>query len=236
MKNYAVLIPAYNPMAELPEYINKLISLGAYMVVVVNDGSQSKYAPIFEAAAKIPDCQVIGYTDNRGKGAALKFGFSYLYKNYPGLAGVVTADADGQHRASDVAEIGRHVTDYDASYIIGMRDFTQDHVPFRSWLGNRFTTLMFYLFYGTLIKDTQTGLRGIKMRELPELIQIPGERFEYEINMLIWMAKCHKSYQMVHIQTVYADDHTSNYDTWKDSVRIGRQMIKGIHLETDRKE
>lgn len=236
MNSYAVLIPAYKPMPELADYVRELISGGAGLVLVVNDGSPKSDQDIFKQVDQIPNCQVIGYDDNRGKGMALKYGFSYLFEHYRELVGVVTADADGQHRVEDVVTIGEHLCHYDASYIIGMRDFSQDHVPLRSWLGNRLTTIMFYLFFGKWVKDTQTGLRGIKMEELPEVIQLPGERFDYEINILIMIAICDKSYQMVHIHTVYAEDHSSHYDTWHDSVLIGRQMIRGLRLKKEGKK
>lgn len=226
MDGYAVVIPAYNPMKELPDYIRNLLELGARCVIVVNDGSHQEYLPIFEELKNIDDCYVVSYVENQGKGYALKVGFQYLIDQEMDIVGVVTADADGQHNIHDVTNIGHHLLKTKVAFVLGVRDFREDHVPFRSWLGNRFATTMFYLFFQTFIRDTQTGLRGIKWTELGHLVTVPGERFDFEANMLIDMALRERPYAMVEIETLYADDHHSNFDTLSDTLRITKQGLK----------
>ena len=115
-------------------------------------------------------------------------------------------------------------------YILGTRNFTQSGVPFRSRIGNWFTSLIFALFYQYKVRDTQTGLRAFKESQLSHLINVSGNRFEYEINMLIMIAKKKHSVKNVEITTVYHEDHTSHYSTIRDSVLIGKQMIKGLFV------
>lgn len=44
---------------------------------------------------------------------------------------------------------------------------------------------MFHLLYGLDISDTQTGLRGIPANFMKSLLEVRGDRFEFETRMLI---------------------------------------------------
>lgn len=57
----------------------------------------------------------------------------------------------------------------------------------------------FIYFFQTFIRDTQTGLRGIKWTELGHLVTVPGDHFDFEANMLIDMALRERPYAMVEI-------------------------------------
>ena len=51
----------------------------------------------------------------------------------------------------------------------------------RSRVGNAVTAAFFGLVTGVRIADTQTGLRGYPHRMLDWLVDVPGDRFEYEL-------------------------------------------------------
>lgn len=91
-----LLIPAYQPDRRLLELVRELAEVAPELdVVIVDDGSGPHYAPVFSDAATL-GADVIGFTANRGKGAALKHGFAHIAAHYPGQD-VVCADSDGQH-------------------------------------------------------------------------------------------------------------------------------------------
>ena len=230
MKNYIVVIPAYNPMNEFQSYVQDLLDNDVYAVVVINDGSEEKYGPVFDQVTKLDRTVVLTHEVNMGKGMGLKTAFKYIMDNHSGIDSVVTADSDGQHLVSDVVNVGETIVKSSVDYILGTRDFTQSGVPFRSRIGNWFTSLIFALFYQYKVRDTQTGLRAFKESQLSHLINVSGDRFEYEINMLIMVAKEKHSVKSVGITTVYHEDHTSHYSTIRDSVLIGKQMIKGLFV------
>lgn len=230
MKNYIVVIPAYNPMNEFPSYVQDLLDNDVYAVVVINDGSERKYGPVFDQVTKLDRTVVLTHEVNMGKGMGLKTAFKYIMDNHSGIDSVVTADSDGQHLVSDVVNVGETIVKSSVDYILGTRDFTQSGVPFRSRIGNWFTSLIFALFYQYKVRDTQTGLRAFKETQLGQLIDVSGNRFEYEINMLIMIAKKKHSVKNVEITTVYHEDHTSHYSTIRDSVLIGKQMVKGLFI------
>src|SRR5689334_23087678 len=98
----AVVIPAYRPSAGLVDLVRSLSGRERNAIVVVDDGSGPEFAAVFAAAAALPNVELLRHAVNLGKGAALKTAFNHVLCVYPDLAGVVTADADGQHHPDDI--------------------------------------------------------------------------------------------------------------------------------------
>lgn len=230
MSAYAVIIPAYRPTDPLLGYIESLIEKGAAQVIVVNDGSGSEFDRLFEDISTIEGCTLLWHEKNKGKGAALKTAFRYFLQHFSSYAGVVTADADGQHAVKDVLHVGKRLMEHEEGFILGMRTFRSSAVPARSLLGNTVTTYVFKFLFGYYIRDTQTGLRGISANELDWVTKLRGERYEYEINMLINIAKRRKTLIGVDIQTIYHNHHVSYYNTYRDSLRIVWQLLRGYFM------
>ena len=229
MFNVAIIIPALNPTPSLIEYVKALLTEGAAQVIVVNDGSREELTPIFTTCSQLNNCTVLTHEINKGKGRALKTAFTYFLKNMNHLAGVITADADGQHAVEDVCKLAKVLTDMQTGILLGVRDFSQNNVPFRSKFGNRATSLIFRFLYGYKLQDTQTGLRGIPIKELPQITKLKGERYEYEINMLIFARKMNIRMKEIPIQTLYFNHNDgSHYNSIIDSIRVFRKLISGL--------
>jgi len=195
MKKCAVIIPVLNPAEDLIHYVAALLSNGVPQIIVVNDGSNKELIPIFEKLDAMERCTVLTHAVNRGKGRALKTAFAYFLEHFKDLVGVITADADGQHTVKDVCRIADALEGNDEGIILGVRDFDEVDIPKRSLIGNKLTSFIFRLLYGYNIKDTQTGLRGIPTNVLSSIIKLQGERYEYEMNMLIQAKKNEFNYQ-----------------------------------------
>lgn len=226
MKEFAVVIPAYRPKHNLPQYVNRLIQQGVAQVIVVNDGNDKKYNGLFNELARFDRCTVLYHESNRGKGGALKTGFHHYLGHYSEYAGVVTADADGQHLVKDVLSVGRHLERRQSDFILGVRKFERKDMPARSFIGNTLTSLVFKGLSGMYIADTQTGLRGLATAELTWVVRLKGNHFEFEMNMLMNMINKNKRIVRVDIESVYEEEHISYFETYKDSLRIARQMFK----------
>lgn len=182
------VIPAYEPPCSFVGYAEELLKIIPHLVVV-NDGSGQKYAPIFEKLKSLNGCTVIDYVDNRGKGYALCRAFEYLKQNFNEEYVFATADCDGQHLISDILKVCESAFAQPNALHLGSRDFDDPVVPKRSRSGNIITRKLFGFLYGINLKDTQTGLRAFSYDLLGLLLQVKGERFEYEMNMLIQMQK-----------------------------------------------
>ncbi len=237
----AVLIPSYCPDARLAPYVQTLLSAGFAKIVVVDDGSGPDSEPFFEAMAPHERLQLIRYTPNRGKGVALKAGMEYLRDHCPQCAYVITADSDGQHTAQDVLRVSEelhrinreaaeaHGGRREAGLLLGSRDFSQPHVPKKSRAGNRITSVVFCLLYGRWVTDTQTGLRGFTRELLPAMISVGGDRYEYEMNMLIHCATSRIPIRALPIETVYENNNEgSHFRTVRDSARIYGIIFAGF--------
>jgi len=130
---------------------------------------------------------------NRGKGRALKRGFAYCAERYPGMP-IVTADGDGQHTAADIERVGHVTAAEPRSLVMGARTFASG-VPARSRLGNRLTRAVFWAAAGRRLADTQTGLRGYSPELLEWAGEVDGDRFEYEMNVLLRAARDRPSHR-----------------------------------------
>jgi len=219
-----VLIPAYKPSVDLLSLVRNLITLGFAHIVVVDDGSGPDYTGIFASLAS--DTTVLWHEQNRGKGRALKTGLGYIYKHLPGSGGVITCDADGQHKPSDIQKVAEAFLAHPDALVLGSRAFDKD-VPLRSALGNTVTRSVYYLASGVRLRDTQTGLRAFPRSMIPGLLELEGERYEFEINMLLHAARDRMPIREVDIETVYLDgNHASHFRTIRDSAIVYKQIFK----------
>lgn len=235
MKDIAVLIPAYKPSKALIPLLKDLVKAGFDQIIVVNDGSGDEYRPLFSEAEALPQVTLLHHTTNRGKGQALKTGFEYILTHHPEWEGVITADADGQHLPHDILNIARQIKHLNKrevapsqSYmVLGVRDFSLNHVPWKSRLGNVITRHVFHYFTGEVLTDTQTGLRGFPRHLLPWLIRIEGTRYEYEMNMLAYAKQQGVAIYQVPIKTVYERGNpTSHFKPLQDSYHVYKIFLK----------
>jgi hypothetical protein len=135
MSKIIFLIPSYQPTVVSCELLEDLRRTDPAPIVVVDDGSGPTYRELFQRAARVPGTTVLMNAINLGKGAALKHGMNHVLVHHPDCAGVVTADADGQHAVSDILKIANDLRAHPAEAIFGSRDFKRD-VPLRSKIGN----------------------------------------------------------------------------------------------------
>ena len=217
-----ILIPAYNPTPAMAETAKQLFERG-FTVLIVNDGSSPGYSDIFLESEKY--AEIIGYEKNGGKGAALKYGFRHIMThmrrqyNY-----VITCDADGQHAVGDIIKVNAllHVK---GNIVIGSRDFSGD-VPFRSRLGNTLSRFAYTIETSRYIRDNQSGLRGFETSYCEWLLGIKGEKYDYEINVLMYAAKQNIPVYETTIETIYIENNrSSHFDPVRDTLRLHAKML-----------
>lgn len=231
-----IVIPSYEPDERLIALLHDLDAKEMGPVIIVNDGSSEEYDPIFREVESIitkRGGKYISYRPNRGKGRALKTAFSYISENMPDALGCVTADSDGQHTPECINNIIENLKAKPDNLILGVRQFEKKDIPWKSWFGNTLTIKVFSYVAGMKVNDTQSGLRGIPFRFMKELIDCKGERFEYEMQMLL---ECAGRYDLteVPIQTIYEskENHQTHFKPIRDSFRIykilGKKFLKFI--------
>lgn len=217
-----ILIPSYEPDNKLIELVNNL-KKEKLDIVVVNDGSGKEYDAIFKKINK--KSKVISYDTNRGKGYALKTGLEYIKENYKNYI-VVTMDSDGQHSVKDAINLSNYAENHLDELVIGKR-IRSEKTPLRSKLGNGITMLVYRLTTGVKVYDTQTGLRAFSNNLMDFMINVDGNRYEYEMNVLLLAPSNDIKIKEIEIETIYIENNkASHFNTIKDSYRVYKEIIK----------
>lgn len=219
-ENIYAVIPSLNPDEKLPAVVRDLFKEGFKNVLIINDGSSGTYDKFYEEAVSL-GASVIRHAVNLGKGRAMKTAFNYLLNKEGESVLAVFADSDGQHKASDVRRAAELLEQNPDKLIMGCREFKDKTIPLRSRFGNILTRNVFRLLCGVSVSDTQTGLRGLSGKLMKEFIGTKGERFEFEMNMLIDTREKDVEILEIPIETVYIEENkTSHFNPIKDSLKI----------------
>lgn len=214
-----IVIPAFEPDRNLVELVKNINYNTNYKIIVVNDGSSSEYNTIFEQVTEYAMLRT--HPCNKGKGAAMKTALSFIKRNIPEESEIVFVDADGQHDLPDAINVMEAVKLSKDSLILGSRTFTGE-IPWKSRYGNLLTRKVFHLISGCKVMDTQTGLRGMHSNLIDQMLSIRGDRYEYEMNMLMYCARNAIPIKEIPIQTIYLDEQntSSHFHPVRDSIRI----------------
>jgi len=153
-----VVIAAYNEATAIARVVAGVRGCG-YPVVVVDDGSRDATFDIALASGAV----AIRHPINLGQGAALQTGIAYALER--GAQTIVTFDADGQHRASDIAALLAALERERADFALGSRFHGRSlRIPSTRRLLLRAATLFTQLTTGLRLTDTHNGLRAITRR------------------------------------------------------------------------
>jgi polyprenyl-phospho-N-acetylgalactosaminyl synthase len=162
MHDTLIVVPAWREATAIADVVVRLRAAG-WNVLVVDDGSPD------DTAARAIACgaSVIRHPVNLGQGAALQTGFEYVRRH--AFAHVVTFDADGQHRAEDVAALVSALRS-GADLALGSRGLggTVGASWARRWL-LRCATWVSNRISGVRLTDAHCGLRAIRVDALQHL-------------------------------------------------------------------
>ena len=225
-----IIIPAYEPDTRLIQVVQDItLKLPKSRIIVVNDGSGPRYNDYYDETALF-GATVLKHPINKGKGAALKTAFAYIQEEvvsqHLSAQPIVTVDSDGQHLIKDIVRVAKATEENPSHLILGARAFV-GKVPARSRFGNKVTAGLFRLVTGQKVTDTQTGLRGMSTDLIPWLLNLDGNRFEYEFNMLLEAKKSGHQISEVPIETVYLEENkSSHFRPIRDSIRIYSPFLK----------
>lgn len=219
-----VIIPAYKPDQTLQMIVDGLWTYG-HQVIVVDDGSGEEYQKEFDKVKDI--CIVLTHPVNRGKGAAIKTALHYIKQEVWDCDVIGIMDADGQHLVEDLVKVSEFSRTHKNTLVLGVRTVGKE-MPLKSRLGNAITRTVFRIVSGVKVSDTQTGLRAFGPELVPELLKVEGDRYEYEMNVLMSFARKRIPIMEVPIHTVYRDksNSTSHFHAFWDSVRIYKNIFK----------
>lgn len=157
----SVVIPIYNEEATLVEIVEKVIEgceavsdlISDYELVLVDDGSKDGTQQLLEGLRSRPKIRIFLQDINRGKGAALKLGFSRTSGDI-----VLVQDADLEYDPSDYRQLLKPISDGKADVVFGSRfkGDTSRVLYFYHYLGNMFLTFVSNCFTNLNLTDMET--------------------------------------------------------------------------------
>ena len=201
MRKILVIVPCYNAGRHIRKVVGDIKKYNKH-ILVVDDGSTDNS---YDAIKNIKGIEVIRHEKNRGKGAALKTGFSYALKN--NFDAVITIDADGQHKAEDIPKF---LTNFDsADIIIGNRMNNVGNMPMLRIFANIISSSIVSGICNQQINDSQSGYRLIKS-EILNNMELKRDDYHMETEILLKAAE--KGYTMgdVPIKVAYGGKGTSH--------------------------
>lgn len=230
MPDIAVVIPAYNESATIRGLAERaLAQVGR--VIVVDDGSRDGTA---EAVRDLPVTLLVNDT-NQGKGGALWRGMQQALM--PGVSGVITLDADGQHAPEDIPRLIAAFEQQPNCIIVGARRSDRAHTPRARYIANKIANFWISWACGQRLVDSQSGFRLYPVELLRKVTLPHGKKrgFVFESELLIEAA--HRGYRIaaVAIPTLYhvagRPSHYRHVDSWYITRMVAAKLLaRGMDL------
>ncbi len=177
MQEVTAVIPAYNEQLSVGS-VALQASKFVDRVIVVDDGSTDNTAEIVELAG----AELIKHEKNMGKGVALKTGFEAAKNSDI----IVTLDADGQHRISDIPRLIKPIKEGKADIVNGSRYINGDgkDTPIYRRLGQKVLDMATNINANMKVTDSQSGFRAFSKKTL-SAFQFEQKGYGIESEMLI---------------------------------------------------
>ena len=221
MKQYSVIIPAFNAAYTLNELIDKIRGLDSppEEILVVNDGSTDQTSQ----KARNERISVIDISTNQGKGWALKTGFEhYLGQKHKGF--VICMNADLQHPPEYIPQFINYAHSTGCHFVIGNRSKKPGEMPLHRIMSNRITSFIISKITGQSIFDSQCGFRLIDI-DIVKNLDLVEKGFQLESEMILKAAEQGVEIGFVPIPVIYHNtgSHIGNF---RDTVKFVRMVLK----------
>ena len=223
MTKLSVIIPAYNEEKHIRSDLKKIISslnkvTKDFELILVNDGSKDS---TLKEAQKIKDkrLKIESYEENKGKGYALKYGFSFARGKY-----VTFMDADLDINPDSLTNFFKYLEFYNADIVIGSKRHPQSKVYYpllRRILSRGYQIINFFLFRLN-ISDTQSGLKLLKYNCAKDLMdRVTVKKYAFDLELLVNAKR--RGYKVVEAPIIL---------DYKFNTTINLKAIMGIFIDT----
>ena len=182
-----IVVPAYNEEKCIDGTLKDLKEHNYVNIIVVNDGSADRTGKI----AKDNKVTVISHPINLGQGSAIQTGLEYALLSDAEI--IVTFDADGQHRASDIDNLLKPIFNDEAEVALGSRFLNKtSNTPWKKKVLLKGGAFILFLMYCIILTDTHNGLRAFTANAAAKMkLESHGMEHASEIIEKIKIEKIH---------------------------------------------
>lgn len=164
-----IVLPCYNPLPDWENTIihsiselNKRLPNTTIYLYIVNDGSNPDLSnkSIEKISNAIPNFEYISYTDNQGKGFALRKGVAQTEHNL-----CIYTDVDFPYTLDSFIKVYNKLVEKKVDVVVAVRDnnYYKDVPKFRVLI-SKFLKFLIKSFLNISIDDTQGGLKGFNKK------------------------------------------------------------------------
>jgi 5-formyltetrahydrofolate cyclo-ligase len=224
--NIAILMPAYNEGKYIKDVLSECLQYRLDLIII-DDGSTDNTIEIIEKFPEPVELKIIliKHRLNKGKGEALKTGFNFAAKN--NYSGVITLDADGQHKVSEIEDFIKMAEKENPDIIVGSRFKNTKGMPFIRLATNFFTSWLISAIAGKKIDDVQSGFRYVSLRALKN-INLETKNFDTEPEMLLKAGWLNYIIKNIPISTIYHKDFVSHVNPIKDTIKFFKLVFRSL--------
>ena len=212
----SVVIPCFNEKNTIIKTIEKVENASVLLkeIIIVDDFSTDGTREILEKVNN-PIIKIYFHPKNKGKGAALKTGFSKVNGDI-----LIIQDADLEYDPIEYPKLIKPIIDNKADVVFGSRfkgDGAHRVVYFWHRLGNGFLTFLSNLFSNINLSDMETCYKVFR-KEVIQSIRIKENRFGIEPELTAKVAKKHFRIYEVGISYYGRTYSEGKKITWKDGI------------------
>ncbi|AMD91228.1 glycosyltransferase [Desulfovibrio fairfieldensis] len=218
----SLIIPCYNEEKTLLSCVERCLVLKEHGVrlelIIVDDCSTDNSVALADnLARKHPEVTLLCHEKNRGKGAALRTGFTRANGDYVGVQ-----DADAEYSPLDYLELLKPLLSGKADVVYGSRYLRQDSRRvlyfWHTWM-NRSLTFVSNMFTNLDISDMETCYKLFSRETIQDVVPLLREDrfgFEPEVTALVARLKCRVYECAVHYEPRSYEEGKKT--GWRDGV------------------
>jgi len=217
----SVVIPTLNEAGTIGDVIKAVHGELKYPhEIIIVDGNSSDGT---KEIVKKMNCSLV-VEPRRGYGAALIAGIKKAKGDI-----IVIVDGDGTYEISHINALLEALIREKADLCLGsrMKGLYENSMDLMNFVGNKILTLIFNLFYGQRLTDTQSGFRAF-LRSAIEKVELKENGMAFATEMLVKFVN--KGFKIVEVPTIYKPRKygKSKLKRVKEALEIVKILLEGL--------